>query len=133
MEVQETQARTMAKWWADHLRRPAKMDNGGDFMSMALAVMAQEAMMQRISPEDADRFEDALVSVILQRAADDSYFSAYPYLGVDYSPDRLLSEAAESAGVKVDGVLPWKSGTSITRDGRVVAVLGYRGTETVIG
>jgi hypothetical protein len=52
-------------------------------------------------------------------------------IGVDYHPDGILTRAAESAGIDVDGILPWKTTMWIEKD--VVTVSkGYRAQKEVL-
>lgn len=107
----DTPSRIAARWWADNLRNGhAKLDNGDTSttggMTMMLGMLAQ-ANAPRVTPEQAQAFEDALVVAIEKAPA---YQGRYLTLGVDYGPDLMLSNAAATAGVRLTmTTLPWKT------------------------
>jgi hypothetical protein len=118
-------AKKAAKWWADHLRNGAKLDNGDNSEAGAMTMMLGLLLQSKTAPAiDADAFEKSLVSVLLE---DDSN-----YVGVDYHPDWVLSTAAERAGVNLSmASLPWKTSMWISGDKIAVAV-GYGAEHTVL-
>jgi len=127
----EDQASAAAKWWRDRLERPT-FDNLGKTRwhpSERGAAMAEMMAMMLAKPQKQQRldaFEAALKAKLLSFKEGD-YFH---YLGVDYGPDRILSEAADAAGITNDGLttFPWK--TSMWFDlkaGTITAAIGYGG------
>jgi hypothetical protein len=119
-------ARAGAKWWADVLRDGAKMDNGDQSqtggMVFAMAIIGQAESRSEQDEEQYQRFEDELATVIEE--SDDKYGL---YVGVDYHPDSILSDAAERAELVHDGIttFPWKTSMSF-RDGKITVGYGYR-------
>jgi len=120
-------ARTAAKWWADFLRNGnAPLDNGDKSetgaMTFILASLLHSAETSNTRPDDAQKFEDALAS-ILETQKDERWFS----IGVDYNPDRILLEAARIACVDLGSTkLPWKTSMHIDQ-GKITYRLGYGG------
>jgi len=123
-------ARKAARWWANHLRCTAELDNGDrsftGFQTEILATMLQEAETKKGSPDDADKFEEALAKVLAGK--NDQWLAIH----VDYGPDILLSEAAKNAGVNLGMTrLPWK--TCMWIEGEAITVsLGYQGERVQI-
>lgn len=87
-------ARIAAKWWADHLRTGrAPLNNGaGNAMVDMLAIMGQ-ASTPPVATDDVQKFEDALARAI---AGHPGFRSGWLTVGVDYGPDRILSDAAST-------------------------------------
>jgi hypothetical protein len=121
----EAQARKAAKWWADHLRHGAKHDNGVGMDSMLLMYVSRSHRQHNpLSPDEAQRFEDALTAVFCEHLCNRSLLM----VGTDYGPDGILYSAIERANlVQQIGQygLPVKSLMSIPRVGPVVAKKGY--------
>ena len=127
--MEKKTAQTMAKWWADQLRNGAKLDNGDDSptggMTMALGLMAQAAEREKQSPELIDQFEECLPDLLL---AEKNFWG----IGVDYHPDHLLQQAADTAGLELGMTsLPWKTHMRIDGD-RVLVSCGYRAEEVEV-
>lgn len=123
-------ARLAAKWWADQLRQPATLDNGDDTsqgaMTASFAYMLQKMEREKQSADKIDAFENALANILERH--NDPWFS----FGVDYNPDRILSEAAEAAELDLGmTTLPWKTRMFAT-DEQVKVSVGYRGEPQVI-
>ena len=115
----EDQISKAAEWWADQVCAPT-FDNGdqspaGAF-TMALAMMNTEA----VTDDRRQAFVDAL-SAKLHEVNAGSFF----VLGVDYSPDPILADAAREAGVN-PGNFPWKTTMWFYDDGSVKVSKGYR-------
>lgn len=120
-------ARIAAAWWSAFLRgKPAPLDNG-DRESGLATVIGMLAQAHEPKPDEvaAQAFEDALCAA----------FEApgfYGTVGVDYHPDRVLSDAAQKAGVKLSMVtLPWKTCMWIKPD-RVTVRCGYGAATQVL-
>ena len=110
---QETAARA-AKWWTDFLRNGAPLDNGDQSLTgaltMLLALEAQAAIAESITPEQIDKFESELSTLIMGNELGCS-------LGVDYHPGPFLRQAARQAEINLDGpMLPWKTRMQISGD-----------------
>jgi len=122
--MNEQQARVGARWWADCLRNGSKMDNGDKSeiggMTLAMAMMLQQSRISKITPEQVDVFETALVDTIM--AFEDELWDV---LNVDYHANAPLRAAGEKAGIDVDfGVLPMKT-TMYFQDDGVQLLYGY--------
>ena len=118
-------AKKAAKWWADHLRGNARLDNGDrsetGAMTLVLATILQAKEKEKQSAEQIDRFEAELTKVLLKEKGN------YVTVGVDYDPDYLLCVAAELAELPLGGAtLPWKT-TMWIEDDSVKVRLGYQG------
>ena len=117
-------ARKAAKWWADHLRGSAILDNGDNspenVTARGIAPMLQAKEKAGQTPTQIDSFESELAKLL--SGLDRSYVS----FGVDYNPDRILEESAQAAGLQLGmTTLPWK--TQMYIEGEVVTVReGYR-------
>lgn len=94
-----------AKWWANHLRDGSK------------AVLASDVSI--------DVFEAKLSELIEQKQP--------RFVDVDYHPDLLLSEAAESAGLDLGMTrLPWKTTMMIDHQSQCIKVAGYGANSEII-
>ncbi|HEU5004735.1 MAG TPA: hypothetical protein VFT49_01470 [Candidatus Saccharimonadales bacterium] len=134
------EARTAAKWWADQLRGPARMDNGsleysmetGDpnhfdqaITTMGLAGILNERERSGLSDEQISVFEEALARRVQERLQQSGEFGVT--IDVDYHPDYLLVDSADEAGIRVGMTLfPWKT-TMWIETGSVRVSCGYRG------
>lgn len=115
-------ARKAASWWADFLRGTAPLDNGdrtpAGVRTDILAAILQEVEKSKSHADDAGKFEDELARLLEKKS--EKWLS----FGVDYSPDYILSEAAEAAGVDLGMTrLPWKTVMMID-DGKITYRLG---------
>ena len=118
-------AKKAAKWWADHLRTPAKLDNGdpsenGLYTTM-LATMLQSKERESVTPALVNAFEKQLAKQLTKEQ------SGYVYLGVDYDPCFELRNAADTVGLELGSTtLPWKTSMWID-DGVIKIRCGYGG------
>ncbi len=121
-------AEKAARWWSDQLRGTVKLDNGDDSevgkRDAIKAAILQDIEVSQRSSEDADKFEFAMINILLFTLDDHLYF------GCDHNPDCFLRTIAKIAGINLSRVsLPWK--TTMRIDGDVVCVRsGYR-AETI--
>jgi hypothetical protein len=107
-------AQVAAKWWADKLRGPAKMDAGSGSggrrdrsLEMAEVMATVLHATEDRSADDADRFEQAL-AIYVQAGLDRGDYGVT--LSTDYGPDYELLEVADSCGVQLGmASLPWKT------------------------
>lgn len=111
--MKEQTAQRAAKWWADQLRGPAKLDNGDrsekGAMTAVLAMMLQDVERSRIDTDKISIFESELAKILQER----NPFS----FGVDYHPDHILSDAAVAAGIDLGmSTLPWKTSMKFNDD-----------------
>jgi hypothetical protein len=123
--MNEQTAQKFAKWWADHLRCNAKLDNGDKSyqgaMTLGLASMLQEKEKAGQTLEQIDKFEKELAGLLLQDSRD------FVYVSVDYAPDCMLSFAAEKANLQLGSTtLPWKTNMWINKD-EIEIRCGYYG------
>src|SRR5687768_15110748 len=105
----KTPAAVAAAWWAEAIGAP-KFDNGDTSETGGIAMML--AYMVAGTGPDADttsKFAAYLAEDIeRQLHAGIGTLWARVTIGVDYGPDRILSDAAEKAGVR-GGRFPWKT------------------------
>ena len=118
-----------AKWWADQLRRGAKLDNGDTsdtgFMTLMLATMLQDQTRDSQGDELIDAFERELSNLLQDK-------NGRVIFGVDYNPDVILSEAARLAELPLSmASLPWKTTMMIYGDSVEVSH-GYRASMEAI-
>lgn len=122
--MQTELARRAAKWWADHLRNGAKMDNGAtdpsNLMAQSLAGLLQTKERSVRSDAQIQAFEDALYHRYLGLTGN------YERMGdCDYDPCSLLVDAAKEADCDLGmASLPWKT-SMLFRNGRVEVKCGY--------
>ena len=122
----DAMAKTAARWWADHLRKGAKLDNGdpsdtGAMTHMLASIMQSKAATKR-TPEDIDRFEETLYNKLF--SPEFTYFT----LSVDYGPCGTLADAAKEAECYLSmSCLPWKTQMFFMTDDSVTVSLGYGG------
>lgn len=116
------EAQVAAKWWADKLRTGFVPDNGSaeeegtvanlketNPLASSIFSLAREADEAQLTPEKIDAFEEALAEGIedLIGKAYGDYGSTF---GVDYHPDRILSDALAEAEIHESmTTLPWKT------------------------
>ena len=123
-------AEKAAKWWADHLRNGARLDNGDNSetgaMTLMMALLCQQGERANQNTEQIDSFEAHLADVLMTEGLDSNWVDTY----VDYHPDHILSEAAQRAELDLGmTTLPWKTGMGI-RDDVITVRCGY-GAEAV--
>jgi hypothetical protein len=130
-EMNQEMANAAAKWWADKLRNGCHFDNGDSSetgaVSMLLGLMLADTLAEKRTPEQVDAFEVALAQSIAQL----DVWQECMGFGVDYHPDRILSDAANAAGIVVDGALPWKTHMNFM-DGKATVREGYGALPQVI-
>lgn len=121
----DDQIRVACEWWAARITRPTfnalrpEERRREDSQPMAVAEIMAASMVEDINEGAVARFQLELA----QRLHTDE--QARWGIGVDYGPDRILSEAAAAAGIKVTMMtFPWKSFMSF-HDGKVEAYCGY--------
>lgn len=127
------EAMTAAKWWADKLRGPAKMDAGSSIdghrdtnLEMAEVMATMLHATEERPASDADKLEAAIAAWVDERLAKATYAIT---LSTDYGPDYELAGIARSAGIGLGmASLPWKTVMWI-RAGDVSVSEGY-GAET---
>lgn len=121
------QALAAAGWWADAIRAP-KHDNG-DALFNALARFGTDA---RSAPSDdqIEAFTDHLARTISDLMGHATWTIT---LGVDYGPDRELSDAATAAGIQSrDFLFPVKTCMWIKPGANVTVSRGYRAADQTI-
>ena len=116
-------ARKAAHWWAQFLESPVMPDNGDrselGFMTSGLASILQDKERSKLPPDAAQKFEDALFDLLIDR-------DGWNCFGVDYGPDYILQQAATRAGFALGmTVLPWKTTMWIEGD-KVTVRAGYQ-------
>ena len=123
-------ARKGAQWWADQLRNGCNLDNGdkseAGFMAHMLGTIAQGNARKNMSNEAIDLFEGALITLLEAEKGE------WVTVGVDYHPDRILQQAADSAGLQLSmGSLPWKTVMHFNDDSVKVSP-GYRAEQITL-
>jgi len=88
-----------------------------DRLNMGIAASMAKQIPSNATPERLDAFADALRRRLPGEAHGD-----YISVGVDYGPDKILSDAAEDAGL--DMQFPWKTQMWISH-GTVSVSAGY--------
>ena len=104
--MEEKTAQKAAKWWADQLRRPAKLDNGDTSamgaVTFGLAKSLQQSERGVLSDELIDSFEKELSKNILTE--DPGCISC------DYGPCEILVRSADNVALDLGStLLPWKT------------------------
>ena len=124
-KLDEKIARAAAKWWADLLRRGAKLDHGDNSAigrsTVALGKSVQIKAAVGRTDEQVQVFEDALCEELMKAKR----FPASYVIGVDYNPHSMFLTAAAKAGINLGGcVLPWKTHMYYF-DGKLKVRYGY--------
>lgn len=127
MKITVEQAWAAAEWWAEKLTSPT-FDNLGptrgnnahetEVNTFASTLAGMNANASPVDDKSLRKFKEALVNTLLNGGLLDS--SLY----VDYGPDKILADAAMSAGISTSR-FPWKSGTYFVAGGKVLAKCGY--------
>jgi len=126
MEKNQTYEEAVLKtvmWWSDKsFRTPLNQNNGDDSPQggMMFALMNTVSMnaQQTATVEKQKAFESKLTELLMNCAKQERT------LDVDYHPCRMLSEAANFAGID-SGCFPCKSYTSIDDNNKAFAKHGY--------
>lgn len=115
-----------ASWWANKLNNPS-FDNGDTESGLAsMLAMSVARMSPDLTIDQKQRFFNVLAPEIeknLVRAGSVS-------LGVDYGPDPILGDAADSSGVPTSR-FPWKTHMYVYPDYVTVSV-GYHGQSILV-
>jgi hypothetical protein len=119
------EALIVAKWWRSRLTDDT-FDNG-DESALGILTQMMAKDVKRIQPiittEQANIFEKSVAESVDQMIEKNGRY--HQLIGVDYYPDKVLSEALEKAERPVSiTVLPWKTRTSFT-EGLAEAAIGY--------
>ncbi len=126
MEKQNNVIEIAAGWWAARLQC-LHHDNGGKehVNQMAMFFADMLAASHKPTNDQLEKFKTALETCIKRERERRNYI----YLSCDYSPDRILAEAAKEAGID-SSVFPYKVSTYITEDNKFMVRDGY-GAPTV--
>lgn len=122
--MNEAIAQKAAKWWADHLRQPVTVLDNGDnsetgAMTFVMAMILQGVEKGKQDPATIDKFEQELAKKI------QTLTGKWITVATDYGPDKILSDAAECAGLRLGmTTLPWKTIMWIEGD-RILVAEGY--------
>lgn len=106
-EITKEVAEVAAKWWADKICGDVKFDNGDDSMNGLFCMVMAKSLVKPVTEEQKNSFIENLAESIVKEQRD--------LLDVDYHPDRLLSEAAQAAGISGNN-FPWKTVMWIVED-----------------
>ena len=120
--MNDTAGHAAAKWWSDAIETP-KFDNGDNSQTGATTMMLAQLSVKEHAPEALGRFASILGQAIGAKLED----ADTVIISVDYSPCRILYDAAEEARLKVSGLttFPWKTHMWVKKD--IVTVShGYR-------
>lgn len=100
----------------------AVCDSSGpeDKRIMGMASKMAQMIPSNSTPELLDKFGDALKRGIIKTVVEQPRY--FPGLHTDYGPDRILGDAAEEVGLKME--FPWKTNMNI-RDDCVSVSAGY--------
>jgi hypothetical protein len=131
------EARTAARWWADHLG-PDSTARNGDAMNEMFALAAKSTQAQP-DPDQVEAFrahlEQGIIAMLRkpfnawEKAVADGprWGASLRTIGVDYGPDAILGDALEAAGIPARRgtlLLPLKT-TMWVNPGQVKVGLGY--------
>jgi hypothetical protein len=120
-----TEALVAAKWWADQLRSGFSQSNRADDPASQLAGVLLTTKQRTFSEETIAAFESVLARLVDERLAADPNLQVW--VQTDYSPNAILREAAEEAGItlKPGDMTTFPMKTSIrVRHGEVVLSSG---------
>lgn len=121
--IPEEMARAAARWWAERVDGTKRHDNGGNDFTSFMAGMMADTLREPPKVGALERFEKILTEKIVENG---SIMQHETFLDVDYSPDRILSEAAKEAGINTNN-FPWKTCMCISLERNMIQVRdGYR-------
>jgi hypothetical protein len=115
------------EWWAEQLKDKPKFDNGEPFHGAMFGLIKHDPL----SDEQIENFKSKLRLGIHKRVADvwdiknPDFGSSLRCIGVDYGPDKVLSDACKDAGFSSDNRFPVKTNMWIDPY-RVRVSCGYR-------
>lgn len=132
------EARAAAKWWAAKLTNDIRHDLGGrdaaERAETATFNAASAMLRQRFTPAQADRFAEALTTLIDQRLTSEAPQQDFAPLTIhcDYGIAPVLAEAATCTGLSV-GMFDLPAKTNMWIDpGRVTVSEGYGAPDEVV-
>lgn len=114
------------KWWSDQVRGNKPHDNGDDSPAGRMGMLIADSMRKPVGDVQIEIFEKALEEGL--KAHFEKWGDNYVYVGVDYSPDVVLSEAAQAAGIGPYN-FPFKT-MMLFKNGEIWVKEGY-GAESV--
>jgi len=118
-------AKIAATWWADQIANP-KFDNGDSSFTGFMCNHLANKLVKPVAKDMREAFIEALSSAIVTNLEGRRVL---PF-GVDYGPDRILSDAAKKAGMPENN-FPWKTMMWVSKN-HVSAALGYAAQETIL-
>ena len=120
-----------SEWWVKKMQAPV-FDNGANDSASMMAQLLANLNHKAEPTEKVLKFKEALKGIITEELGDERGSRYGMSFGVDYDPDRILSEALSTAGIEDSmSTLPWKTGMSI-RDGKIEAHSGYGAPREVV-
>lgn len=114
------------KWWSDQVRGNKPHDNGDNSPAGRMGMLMADSMRKPVGDVQIGIFEKTLEEGL--KARFEEWGDNYVYVGVDYSPDVVLSEAAQAAGIGPYN-FPFKT-MMLFKDGEIWVREGY-GAEPV--
>lgn len=108
---------TAVKWWSNKIARPERHSNGASDPSNLMAMFIADMGTKTVTDDKIKIFEDCLRSS-LSETYDEEFGNGNGWqiwLSCDYSPCRLLEEAAKEAGISVLN-FPFKTHMVIHKD-----------------
>ena len=114
--TREIAIKTAAKWWADKLRKRDPHSNGDNNPASVFACMFADMGKENIPEKKLTAFTAELESQIRNAFNLFNSRNVEVWLGCDYGPCRMLSEAADEAGIKALN-FPFKTHMFIKEDG----------------
>jgi hypothetical protein len=119
------EARTAARWWADHIRCGAELSNGddsfGSVLASAFGSLNQDSARSKLTPEAIIAFETKLAELVDAGLEQES---RWVWLSVDYHPEGTLFKAAQTLPVNSTSLFPWKTSMEV-KPGRIQLKEGY--------
>lgn len=119
--ITDEMAEVAAGWWTNKIDGFHIHDNGDISQASQLACGLADILMKPVSNELAENFKQHLKKKLLEVDMENE-FSRF-WLGVDYSPCRILKEAADEVGVDENN-FPFKTDMFIEMH-RIVVSAGY--------
>lgn len=121
----EEQIEKAAEWWADKVCKPVFSGlSEAERQDPVNNAYQMGEMMAASLVEDVDNDKRRAFIDALKEELSSPDYNQWWGLNVDYNPDRVLSRAAEKAGIP-SGNFPWKTHMSFSEDGKVKAAMGY--------
>lgn len=129
--TKEQTINVVVEWWINKLRSGTPHSNGDDGLPSIFACALADSLTSSASEDSYKTFEASLKYLIKKEMEESLNRFPHLYLGCDYSPCRILSDAAKVSGINKLN-FPFKTHMHIKKisdkDYSVIVYDGYAAT-----